>query len=1159
MLAMACCAAKAQTTYTWTGTAGDGDWSNTANWDAEGMPVDALPDSSGSSRDVGLTFNNPYSRIVFSATSLPTKNIPKMGGTNNGSGHTPTLQFDSGGAISIEAGSGLRGIVTQSGVTRDIYIVGDGAGAAGTNEGVILNVALKGELNRHTGRSTHNFVVNSDGILNFQNTAWSWGSLTFSGSTDRYATFEIAGGEVNIESYITGLTRLADNYVKFTAPGGTFTAAFGGDFADIDAVNTSIGIGVDFQADGDIILVATDNGDGTFTVKPAGSESFFTWKGSTNGDWNNAANWTDNNNDGTGDIPPTNASGFLSDRTIQIIIENGPNQPASNIPGFDGDADGTPHFILQDGASLNIPMADVADGPSGAGFIAKLGTGSSLTWTSVDSMTLAFASIGIQSYEISGGTFTIQTPSFDFCETVDGTSSFTLDGGTLSIGATEIHGAQILDPGDDFGGQPNSVVLENNATFTTTAMLAGDMQDSSGNPTLVFDIRDTISSVTAKLGGAFPDVATVQKAVGGTFVSSTLGDKLIASDNGDGTFTVRASPIYTWIGDALDGDWTNAANWMDIDGDGSGDLPPVDGSGNLTGSGNWIVIQGGQSDPSSSVPAFAGGAAGTPRFEIKDGAWFDIEMAASAEGPSGVDTMVSVTHNSTLTWSATSMVLARQPVGTQVYDIAGDFEIGADRLDFGFDASRLSYLSVHDGGMLTLANLEVHGTHTPGGDFSGGASVVSLDGASSVAADGAVFQDMFDAAGNPTLVFDFRDKVSSLIGAFGGDFPDIDAVNAACGKTFVCLSTYGGRPEATDNGDGTFTVLPVSTFFWTGAAGDGDWTNPGNWLGGTLPPLREGALTGDYTADWNTITIRNTGTGPSVNIPPFDGGSGGTPKFFIEAGASLEVAEADGITNDYGGPVGNDVLVEIGAGASLTWTDAQSMMLMRHPPNSLQSYNIDGGAFHIVTPTLTMGNDANRTVEINLDAGSMQVSADTINGCRKTNLDYSGSANQVNLSNHSSFTTNGVLNLMEDSAGNPTVVFDLRDEASSVTAAFGGSFADLAAVQAAIGKNFDSTEGLAPTASDNGDGTFTVSVGGVVEKLVLEALGFGIGDNPAAFYMKASGLDPAKSYILRRSTALDGTDWTDVGIEFTPTGTEADLSDDTPPAGKAFYRVEDAP
>ena len=253
--------AQAATTYTWTGGAGDGDWTTAGNWDANGMPVDA------DTGNGGLSFNANDSKIVFSTTSMPTSNVPQMGGYNNANGYTPVLDLQSGGSLTIQAGAGsLKGIVTQAGGSRDIYIVGDGVGTVGTNDAVTLNVSLKGYLNRHRGGITHNFIVNSDGILNFLDDGWADNQLNFYRQpNNRYATLEIAGGAVNAALPIKNLTLDDKSYVEFTALGGTFTAKFGNDFADIAAVRSGIGT-TSFIAGTGLSLAATDNGDNTFTV-----------------------------------------------------------------------------------------------------------------------------------------------------------------------------------------------------------------------------------------------------------------------------------------------------------------------------------------------------------------------------------------------------------------------------------------------------------------------------------------------------------------------------------------------------------------------------------------------------------------------------------------------------------------------------------------------------------------------------------------------------------------------------------------------------------------------------------------------------------------------------------------------------------------------------
>ena len=84
--------------YTWTGTAGDGDWNNTANWDTNGIPVD---DNAGS---VGLSVANVDDSIIFAGANMPTVNVPDIGGRNAGGTHSPILNLQSGGTLSLTTG-----------------------------------------------------------------------------------------------------------------------------------------------------------------------------------------------------------------------------------------------------------------------------------------------------------------------------------------------------------------------------------------------------------------------------------------------------------------------------------------------------------------------------------------------------------------------------------------------------------------------------------------------------------------------------------------------------------------------------------------------------------------------------------------------------------------------------------------------------------------------------------------------------------------------------------------------------------------------------------------------------------------------------------------------------------------------------------------------
>ncbi len=61
------------------------------------------------------------------------------------------------------------------------------------------------------------------------------------------------------------------------------------------------------------------------------------------------------------------------------------------------------------------------------------------------------------------------------------------------------------------------------------------------------------------------------------------------------------------------------------------------------------------------------------------------------------------------------------------------------------------------------------------------------------------------------------------------------------------------------------------------------------------------------------------------------------------------------------------------------------------------------------------------------------------------------------------------------------------------------------------------------------------------------------------FEIEVKGFDPLKQYWLKRGTDLATGFPTQVGEAFTPTSVSDTLTDPAPPAGRAFYRIEEAP
>jgi autotransporter-associated beta strand protein len=278
--------------YTWEGTAGDGDWTNAANWDANGIPVD---DQAGIGNSDGLTLSDT-DNIIFTGTTMPSLNIPLIGGnydaTNAGLNSTPTMIFNNAGAISLTSTGRDSGFWTNR-VTvgnRTVMTVGDGSGAAGE---VTVTINACDNSNRHGANTTHNFQVNADGVLNFgQRIDFSF-SNGETAAPNRFSTITIDGGSVDVTGWVWDATN-ARNFVNFTAPGGSFTADFDAtsDFPDIAAVNASLGFtdaaGTAFFNSAGGNLQAVDNLDGSFTVTAVAGTDPNHWTGNGGPTWDEA-------------------------------------------------------------------------------------------------------------------------------------------------------------------------------------------------------------------------------------------------------------------------------------------------------------------------------------------------------------------------------------------------------------------------------------------------------------------------------------------------------------------------------------------------------------------------------------------------------------------------------------------------------------------------------------------------------------------------------------------------------------------------------------------------------------------------------------------------------------------------------------------------------
>lgn len=250
-------------TYTWTGTAGDLDWHNPANWDSNGIPVDNFV--SGGWITTGLTLPK-RAKVIFDGSNMPAQHIkPYFGGSisENIIYDSPSFIIKRGGTLTTRVEGYDQGLWSEAGTTRTLLTVGDGIGGEGEDVELSLNVA--GTLNENGSGTMHHFQVNSDGTLRIT------GSFDFSSDpTNRWSMITINGGDVTSEKTVKNLIANSKSYIEFTAVDGSFTAALGDDFPDAASVVSSLGTAFVNNAGTGQLEVATD--ETLFTVRLASHE-----------------------------------------------------------------------------------------------------------------------------------------------------------------------------------------------------------------------------------------------------------------------------------------------------------------------------------------------------------------------------------------------------------------------------------------------------------------------------------------------------------------------------------------------------------------------------------------------------------------------------------------------------------------------------------------------------------------------------------------------------------------------------------------------------------------------------------------------------------------------------------------------------------------------
>jgi fibronectin-binding autotransporter adhesin len=273
---------------TWTG-GGDGEsWADAANWGGT-APAD-IGDT--------LTIDNGDTII----------DILRPAGGNYTAGSTLRS------VVNLDYGTMNINSVFETG-RPGIFNIGDGVLTGGSAD-AIVDLTAKWEFNRHDS-GTYVMNILADGELN----ATGSGYFQTYSETNRNWNINIDGGLMTSEAdWVIKANNGPNNNLLTLATDGTvdvgaitvqtgdvidfadtsftsFTADFGGSFADLAAVNSAIG--TTFTATGGSTIVAVDKGDGTFRVgiPVFGASETATWIGGAAGNWNEAAKWS------TGTVP----------------------------------------------------------------------------------------------------------------------------------------------------------------------------------------------------------------------------------------------------------------------------------------------------------------------------------------------------------------------------------------------------------------------------------------------------------------------------------------------------------------------------------------------------------------------------------------------------------------------------------------------------------------------------------------------------------------------------------------------------------------------------------------------------------------------------------------------------------------------------------------
>ncbi len=231
----------AETIYTWTGGAADGDWNNVGNW-ATGVPVDESSATTGLNGDMV---------IIFDAATGPTLNLPELNGNNNEllTNATPRIQVNQG-VTEIKLRSGWWNRPRAAG-SYEVVNVGQGA---------TLNIDTVAGFyfNRGGNEEDATATIQANGTLAILDDQIKLGG----GSNADFSMIIESGGRLEGLGFDT--TRFYSNTISLEDGAEILFGTGKGDL--LTKVQTESYFGSTFLGLDGATLTATDNGNGTITI-----------------------------------------------------------------------------------------------------------------------------------------------------------------------------------------------------------------------------------------------------------------------------------------------------------------------------------------------------------------------------------------------------------------------------------------------------------------------------------------------------------------------------------------------------------------------------------------------------------------------------------------------------------------------------------------------------------------------------------------------------------------------------------------------------------------------------------------------------------------------------------------------------------------------------